>query len=424
MEMTAKTTYIKHNRYMIAVDDDLIILNVLINHLKRFLPKDLELVALDNAESALAECTKIIEAQAELVLIISDYLMYPMKGSDLLIQVSQIAPKCKKIMLTGQADVKAVAEVINNTGLFHFIEKPWYPKDLELTILEAIHAYDNERRLESQENELRKLNEDLQELVNQRTAELEQKNIEMMQGLEYAKLIQGSFVPALEVLNPHFSDLYLYESPLKVISGDFHWVHKTNEYAYVIQGDCTGHGLAGALLSVLVIDIAKSYIVQRNDEVDVVAASKEIIKELRNKVPIEKVEILESVGVDFCFLKINLSNKEIQYANFNSNIIVMRGEEFIPVSKSKGFFRMLQFEGDIENGVLQAQGLRVVLFSDGLVDLMGGPNNKRLKMSGVEQWVKEESFFQKGPQHLSAKIKEYLGPHDQIDDITLLSFQC
>jgi serine phosphatase RsbU (regulator of sigma subunit) len=66
----------------------------------------------------------------------------------------------------------------------------------------------------------------------------------------------------------------------------------------------------------------------------------------------------------------------------------------------------------------------VVLFSDGLVDLMGGPNNKRLKMSGVEQWVKEESFFQKGPQHLSAKIKEYLGPHDQIDDITLLSFQC
>jgi serine phosphatase RsbU (regulator of sigma subunit) len=158
--------------------------------------------------------------------------------------------------------------------------------------------------------------------------------------------------------------------------------------------------------------------------VDVVAASKEIIKELRNKVPIEKVEILESVGVDFCFLKINLSNKEIQYANFNSNIIVMRGEEFIPVSKSKGFFRMLQFEGDIENGVLQAQGLRVVLFSDGLVDLMGGPNNKRLKMSGVEQWVKEESFFQKGPQHLSAKIKEYLGPHDQIDDITLLSFQC
>ena len=220
--MTANTTYIKQNRYMIAVDDDMIILNVLINHLKRFLPKDIELVALDNAESALTECSKIIEAEAELVLIISDYLMYPMKGSDLLIQVSQIAPKCKKIMLTGQADVKAVAEVINNTGLFHFIEKPWYPKDLELTILEAIHAYDNERRLESQENELRKLNEDLQELVNQRTAELEQKNIEMLQGLEYAKLIQGAFVPALEVMKPEFSELFLYESPLKVISGDFY----------------------------------------------------------------------------------------------------------------------------------------------------------------------------------------------------------
>ena len=422
--MTSTPEYIKQNRYMIAVDDDLIILNVLINHLKRFLPQDIELVALDNAESALIECNKIIEAEAELVLIISDYLMYPMKGSDLLIQVSQIAPKCKKIMLTGQADVKAVAEVINNTGLFHFIEKPWYPKDLELTILEAIHAYDNERRLESQENELRKLNEDLQELVNQRTAELEQKNIEMMQGLEYAKLIQGAFVPALEVLTPHFSELYLYESPLKVISGDFHWVHKTDQFAYIIQGDCTGHGLAGALLSVLVIDIAKSYIVQRNNEVDVVAASKEIIHELRNKVPVEKVDILESVGVDFCFLKIDLHTKEIQYANFNSNIIMIEDGIFKPVSRSKGFFRMLQYEGEIENGVIKAAGKRIVMFSDGLVDLMGGPLNKRLKISGVEHWINEENFFQKGPAYLNEKIKHYLGPHEQIDDITLLSFQC
>jgi serine phosphatase RsbU (regulator of sigma subunit) len=422
--MTSTPEYIKQNRYMIAVDDDLIILNVLINHLKRFLPQDIELVALDNAESALIECNKIIEAEAELVLIISDYLMYPMKGSDLLIQVSQIAPKCKKIMLTGQADVKAVAEVINNTGLFHFIEKPWYPKDLELTILEAIHAYDNERRLESQENELRKLNEDLQELVNQRTAELEQKNIEMMQGLEYAKLIQGAFVPALEVLTPHFSELYLYESPLKVISGDFHWVHKTDQFAYIIQGDCTGHGLAGALLSVLVIDIAKSYIVQRNNEVDVVAASKEIIHELRNKVPLEKVDILESVGVDFCFLKIDLHTKEIQYANFNSNIIMIEDGIFKPVSRSKGFFRMLQYEGEIENGVIKAAGKRIVMFSDGLVDLMGGPLNKRLKISGVEHWINEENFFQKGPAYLNEKIKHYLGHHEQIDDITLLSFQC
>jgi len=422
--MTQSQVYIKYNRYMIAVDDDMIILNVLINHLKRFLPKDIELVALDNAESALIECNKIMEAEAELVLIISDYLMYPMKGSDLLIQVSQITPKCKKIMLTGQVDVKAVAEVINNTGLFHFIEKPWYPKDLELTILEAIHAYDNERRLESQEMELRKLNEDLQDLVNQRTAELEQKNVEMMQGLEYAKLIQGAFVPALEVLQPDFSGLYLYESPLKVISGDFHWVHKTEHFAYIMQGDCTGHGLAGALLSVLVIDIAKSYIVQRNDQVDVVETSKEIIHELRNKVPIEKVEILESVGVDFCFLKVNLETKEIHYANFNSNIVIMQDSELKIISKSKGFFRMLQYEGDIENGIIDGKNHRVIMFSDGLVDLMGGTMNKRLKFSGVENWLKEDHFFDKGPQYLSEKIKSYLGSHEQIDDITLLSFQC
>lgn len=416
--------YIKNNRYMIAVDDDTIILNVLINHLKRFLPADIQLIAVDNPQSALEECQNVMSAEAELVLIISDYLMYPMKGSDLLIQVSNIAPKCKKIMLTGQADVKAVAEVINNTGLFHFIEKPWYPKDLELTILEAIHAYDNERRLESQEAELRSLNEDLQNQVNIRTAELNQKNIELMQGLEYAKLIQSAFVPSLDQLKPEIKATYLYESPLKVISGDFHWVHRNENEAFLIQGDCTGHGLAGALLSVLVIDVAKTYILTHQNNLDVVATTKEIIRGLQNKVTQEKVEILESIGVDFCVLKINLNSKEINYANFNSNIVIENNGEFEIISKSKGFFRMLNIEQEIPNGIIQCEGKKIILFSDGLVDIMGGDNKKRLKWNGLKNWMEEPDFFDKGPEYLSEKIRMFCGLEEQIDDITLLSLQC
>lgn len=416
--------YTKNNRYMIAVDDDTIILNVLINHLKRFLPSDIQLVAVDNAQAALEACQDIIEAGAELVLIISDYLMYPMKGSDLLIQVSHIAPKSKKIMLTGQADVKAVAEVINNTGLFHFIEKPWYPKDLELTILEAIHAYDNERRLEAQEAELRALNEDLQNQVNIRTAELNQKNIELMQGLEYAKLIQSAFVPSLEQLKPEIPNTYLYESPLKVISGDFHWVHRTEKEAFLIQGDCTGHGLAGALLSVLVIDVAKTYILNNQENLDVVLATKEIIRGLKNKVTQEKAEILESIGVDFCVLKINLDSKEIHYANFNSNIAVESDGAYELLSKSKGFFRMFEYDQEIPSGIIQAKGRKIILFSDGLVDIMGGENNKRLKWNGLKEWLETPLFFEHGPKHLSDKIKSYCFQQEQIDDITLLGLQC
>lgn len=416
--------YSKHQRFIIAVDDDAIILNVLINHLKRFLPEDITLIALDNAASALEACQQIIAAESELVLIISDYLMYPMKGSDLLIQVSQIIPKCKKIMLTGQADVKAVADVINNTGLFHFIEKPWYPKDLELTILEAVHAYDNERRLEAQEKELRILNEDLQNLVNVRTAELEQKNQELLEGLEYAKLIQNAFVPSLEVLNPEIKSTYLYESPLKVISGDFHWVHKTESYGYILQGDCTGHGLAGALLSVLVIDIAKSYLLSQNDDINIEAAAQEIIIGLKSKVHVDKLEFLESVGVDFCILKIDFKTNQVQYANFNSNIVILDKEEIKIISKSKGFFRMIAHESEVETGTFDAHQKRIILFSDGLLDLMGGQNNKRLKWVGLEKWILEPYFFEKGPNYLSDKIKEFLAGQEQIDDITLLSLYC
>ena len=264
---------------------------------------------------------------------------------------------------------------------------------MELTILEAIHAYDTERRLESQEAELRALNEDLQNQVQIRTAELGQKNLELMQGLEYAKLIQSAFVPSLDQLKPEIRETYLYESPLKVISGDFHWVHRHEKEAFLIQGDCTGHGLAGALLSVLVIDIAKTYILAHQENLDVTIAAKEIIRGLKNKVTLDKADILESIGVDFCVLKINLDSKEIHYANFNSNIALECNRELEVISKSKGFFRMLEYDQEIENGVLSAAGKRIILFSDGLVDIMGGENNKRLKWSGLKAWLTEENFL-------------------------------
>ncbi len=182
--------------------------------------------------------------------------------------------------------------------------------------------------------------------------------------------------------------------------------------------------MAGALLSVLVIDVAKTYILTHQNNLDVVATTKEIIRGLQNKVTQEKVEILESIGVDFCVLKINLNSKEIHYANFNSNIVIESNGEFEIISKSKGFFRMLNIEQEIPNGIIQCEGKKIILFSDGLVDIMGGDNKKRLKWNGLKNWMEEPDFFDKGPEYLSEKIKLFCGLEEQIDDITLLSLQC
>jgi len=177
-------------------------------------------------------------------------------------------------------------------------------------------------------------------------------------------------------------------------------------------------------LSVLVIDIAKSYLLSQSDDINIEAAAQEIIIGLKSKVHIDKVEFLESVGVDFCILKIEFKTHDVQYANFNSNIVILDQDQTEIISKSKGFFRMIAHESEVDTGSFNAHKKRIMLFSDGLLDLMGGPNNKRLKWMGLEKWIHEPDFFAKGPSYLSDKIRDFLGTQEQIDDITLLSIYC
>ncbi len=85
---------------------------------------------------------------------------------------------------------------------------------------------------------------------------------------------------------------------------------------------------------------------------------------------------------------------------------------------------MIAHESEVDTGSFNAHKKRIMLFSDGLLDLMGGPNNKRLKWIGLEKWIHEPDFFAKGPSYLSDKIRDFLGAQEQIDDITLLSIYC
>ena len=79
--------------------------------------------SIDKLHSALEQIVPLIEKNGELICVISDYMMYPMRGSELLGRLEILSPASKKIMLTGQADLQAVSEVLSKARLFRYIEK-------------------------------------------------------------------------------------------------------------------------------------------------------------------------------------------------------------------------------------------------------------------------------------------------------------
>jgi PAS domain S-box-containing protein len=157
---------------IICVDDEPIILESLKIELKKNLGEEHLLETAEGGEDALELIEELLAEGCEIVAVISDYLMPNIKGDELLKQIHIISPKTIKIMLTGQADLEAVANTIKYAKLYRYISKPWQSEDLKLTVKEAINSYFMEKQLTEQNAQLQKLNQELETLVEERTAEL------------------------------------------------------------------------------------------------------------------------------------------------------------------------------------------------------------------------------------------------------------
>jgi PAS domain S-box-containing protein len=157
---------------IICVDDEPIILESLKIELKKALGEEHLIETAEGGEDALELVEELLEEGSEIVAVISDYLMPNIKGDELLKQIHHISPKTVNIMLTGQADLEAVANTIKHAKLYRYISKPWQSEDLKLTVKEAINSYFMEKQLAEQNAKLQKLNQELETLVEERTAQL------------------------------------------------------------------------------------------------------------------------------------------------------------------------------------------------------------------------------------------------------------
>ncbi|MEG4573130.1 PAS domain S-box protein [Microcoleus sp. N3A4] len=149
---------------IICVDDEPTILDSLeIDLLKAFEDKYLIETA-QSGEEALELLSELLAEQYEVPLVISDHIMPNMKGDELLRSVHAISPNTLKIMLTGQADLEAVANAINYAKLYRYIPKPWQSDDLKLTVTEAIYRYFQDKQLVEKQIELQEMNQELARL--------------------------------------------------------------------------------------------------------------------------------------------------------------------------------------------------------------------------------------------------------------------
>lgn len=127
---------------ILLVDDDAFILEVLRIQLERILPDNVVVERASSGEEGLEMVAELSQSkETPLALIVSDYLMPGILGSDFLIKAHAINPRAKKMMLTGQAEVENVLKVLHHMELFRYVGKPWEPEMMNLAVLDAVQQF-------------------------------------------------------------------------------------------------------------------------------------------------------------------------------------------------------------------------------------------------------------------------------------------
>ena len=167
-------------KVIFCVDDEKIVLNSLKAELKNIFGNQYIIETAESGTVALEAIQALLDENIEIPVIIVDYAMPLMKGDELLIRMKELSPRTVKVLLTGQATLEGITNTINMAGLYRYIAKPWDPNDLILSIQQALKSYDQANQIKTQNQELTALSKSLELKVASRTAELEKVNLQLV----------------------------------------------------------------------------------------------------------------------------------------------------------------------------------------------------------------------------------------------------
>ncbi|HHW23574.1 MAG TPA: response regulator [Clostridiaceae bacterium] len=157
---------------ILCVDDEEMIVDALKMELISSLPENITIETARNAEEAFQVVEESINQGDNFILVISDQRMPGIPGDVLLAELNKLIPDSLKILLTGYTDIDGIQYAINNAGLFRYIQKPWSREDLILTVKQAIDKFKTKRELDEKTRQIIKMNEELEKMVKERTAQL------------------------------------------------------------------------------------------------------------------------------------------------------------------------------------------------------------------------------------------------------------
>jgi len=289
---------------------------------------------------------------------------------------------------------------------------------------------------------LKEYSEEMEEKVRQRTAEVVRQKEEIEKQSEqiaelyeqvkdsilYAKRIQEAILPSREEINASLQNSMVLFRPKDIVSGDFYWFTEKEDRVIMIAADCTGHGVPGALMSMigssLLNEIVNEKGITQPNEI-LLALKHGVIKALNKHPSSDQTKD----GMDIGVCSIPKKGNKIDFAGANNPLWMIRDGEIIDF---RGDRQPVGIYGDnldtpYTNHTIDIQdGDSVYIFTDGYADQFGGPSGKKFKYSQFKSLLLQinNETMENQRDILNTRIEEWMGDQEeQIDDILVVGIR-
>jgi sigma-B regulation protein RsbU (phosphoserine phosphatase) len=264
-----------------------------------------------------------------------------------------------------------------------------------------------------------------QDEITEASRVIEEKNKEMIDSINYAQRIQSGLLPSKTEFQNLFPNSFLYFRPKDIVSGDFYWFHKTNTEIYLACGDCTGHGVPGALMSVLGINLL-SDIVESNKATE----TDEILNQLRNGIIKSLNKETNSGdykdGMDISIVKINKEKMTCDYSGANNSIYQISNGSLIEHKATKQPVGLSPDPKPFgKTSIALNKQDYIILFTDGFADQFGGDSNKKYMYKPFKELLKQLiSAKNIDVEHaLDDEFTNWRTSVEQVDDICIVGIK-
>ena len=310
------------------------------------------------------------------------------------------------IFITANTDTESIVNGFKVGGI-DYVTKP-------------INVQELEARVKTQLS-LKKLNDQNAAFLK----EISYKNEQITESISYAQRIQRASLPAKEYMESLLPEHFVIYEPKDIVSGDFYWMKKENDKIVVVAGDCTGHGVPGAMLSMYGIAFLNEIVSKEN-----IVNPDEILNHLRDTAITSlnaghKEEVRD--GMDIAILSIHDDFSYLKYAGAYNSLWIIRNNELIEFKADRmpiGMHDKMEILFSCNHVELQA-GDCLYIFSDGYVDQFGGEKDGKFMTKRFKKLLLENVDKPMGLQKeiILNTHKEWKGDAEQIDDIVVIGIK-